>query len=407
MRIHLWGTDFRRGNAEIRRKLYIAPEDREQKLKELLQFGFSDLVYLATCNRIEFYTTAKDPFCDTRRLWSKVLNHFGIDEEGYYAGYQLEGKSALRHIIRVASSLESLVVGEPQILGQLKEALRWSKENNVPVSPVLDRCFQVSFETAKKIRTQTSIAERPVSVATLGLQHFVAHEEACPLRRVVVVGRSPISLVVLQWFMQNRPNCPLVWVNRTLESLRSYPEAGPVELMPLADFMARPPEFSHLFTATASREPLFTSAFFDRLDASRRVIFDFAEPIDVVDPGESRPGITVIKLENLKEEAHQNAQLRASSVEQAETIVESAVRIYCLQQKEAPLLKDFNDVEPAFFAELNQALQTLKGEFPQETHAKLQRWAEALVKRNLHNSREHLRAVLRKVTEPADETATA
>ena len=130
------------------------------------------MVYLSTCNRVEFYTTAKDHFQDTRSLWLACLAQFGLTEEDYYKGYHVEGKSAVRHLMRVASSLESLVIGEPQILGQLKEALNWTKEQGFPVDPSLEKTFNIAFETAKRVRSTTSIGEKPVSVATLGLQHL-------------------------------------------------------------------------------------------------------------------------------------------------------------------------------------------------------------------------------------------
>src|SRR4051812_7667649 len=209
MRLHLWGTDFRRSSPEIRAKLFSSPQTREKTVRDLLALGFDDLIYLSTCNRVEFFTTARDYFSDTRDLWYRLLGYFGLDEEAFYKGYHLEGKSAVRHLLRVASSLESLVVGEPQILGQLKDAVRETREWGLPLDRSLESAFQLAFETAKKVRTQTAIGEKPVSVATLGLKHLQAHEDAHPLRRAVVVGRSPISVLTVQWLLKNRPTVPI------------------------------------------------------------------------------------------------------------------------------------------------------------------------------------------------------
>ena len=90
----------------MRLKLCLPQDKREAMLRGLLELGFPDLVYLSTCNRIEFYTTGKNFFSDTRPLWLKLLHHLGLNEEDFYRGYQLEGKSALRHLLRVAASLE-------------------------------------------------------------------------------------------------------------------------------------------------------------------------------------------------------------------------------------------------------------------------------------------------------------
>lgn len=401
MRIHLWGTDYRRGKPELRKQLYLPQEERGEFLRDLLSVGFTDVVYLATCNRIEFYTTAKDPFFDTRPLWKKLLQKRGLASEAFFEGYHVEGKAALRHLLRVASSLESLVIGEPQILGQLKDAVHWSKIAGLPVSPSLDRCFQLAFETAKRVRSETSIAERPVSVASLGIEHLLRLESENPLQRAVVVGRSPISVLVIQWLKKNRPACPIVWVNRDIEKLKVFSESDHCELVSLKDFLNYPPSFTHLFTATASPDPVFTGEFWRKIESGRKMVLDFAEPSDVSDCDSIRD-LSIVQLSDLREEARQNAEARSRGVEEAERVIEEALRGYFLQQKEAPILKDYNTVEPTFIDELERAWELIKSDFPEELHPRLRKWAEALVRRNIHLSREHLRSILRRVSEPAE-----
>ncbi|NBX68895.1 MAG: hypothetical protein EBR01_08040 [Proteobacteria bacterium] len=396
MKIHLWGTDFRRSSAEMRKKLAIALPERQGKLKNIISLGFQDIVYLWTCNRVEFYTTAEDYFSDTRPLWLKVLNHFGLTEEDYYRGYHFEGKSALRHLMRVASSLESMVVGEPQILGQLKGALAFNRENQLPIDKHLEQCFHLCFETAKKVRSETAIAEKPVSVASLGLKYLVSMEGEYPLKKAVVVGRSPISLMVLQWLKKNRTEVPVVWVNRSTEVLKSYPEFQGVELQSLENFLKGETTFSHLFTSTSSIEPIFKRSFFEKLGRDKKLVFDFAEPPDV-EHFVLQP-VRVIHMEDLMDEAKTNSLERAESVAVAEKMIEAAMRTYCLDQKEKPILRDFNAIEPEFLKELEATLLLIEKEVPEEFQSRVKKIAEKLVKKNLHLSREHLREILRRVT---------
>lgn len=396
MKIHLWGTDFRRSSADLRKRLSIALPDRAKKLNNLKSLGFKDIVYLWTCNRVEFYTTAEDYFCDTRPLWLAVLKEFGLTEEDYYRGYHFEGKSALRHLMRLASSLESMVVGEPQILGQLKGALSFNRENNLPIDKHLEQCFHLSFETAKKVRSETSIAEKPVSVASLGLKYLASMESDYPLKKAVVVGRSPISLMVLQWLKKNRSQCPVVWVNRNVEALKSYPEFHGVELLSLSEFLKGKTSFSHLFTSTASIEPIFKKTFFEKLGEEKKLVFDFAEPADV-EHFVFKP-VRVIHMEDLMDEARSNSLERAESVSIAEKMIEEAMKVYCLDQKEKPIIRDFNSIEPEFLKELEFALEMIEKEVPEEYQARIKKIAEKLVKKNLHLSREHLREILRRVT---------
>ncbi len=391
MTLHLWGTDFRRSDSEMRRKLYLEPSVREARLKELAKFGFEDLIYVYTCNRVEFYTTAANYYSDSRGQWMKLLAHFGLGEEAFFRGYHLEGKSALRHLLRVATSLESLVLGEAQILGQLKDAHR-----TAPMGPssALDRAFHLAFETAKRVRTETPIGEKPVSVAALGMRHLETMEKDFPLKRVAIVGRSPMCLYVLQWLKKNRPETPVLWVNRTVEALTPYPEAEGVELMSLADFLGRPPRFSHLFTATASPTPLFGQEFFGKLEWDRHLIFDFAEPPDVAEPGCDHK-VTVVRLKDLREEAKENTEARAKAVQSAELIIEEAMRDYFLRLKQAPVLADFSSIEPQVLQELAKAVEGLNGEIPTEFQESVRKWAEKLIRRNLYQSQKHLRTILR------------
>ncbi len=401
MKLHLWGTDFRRSPSEFRAKLYVPPEKRLEVMNTLLGLGFQDLVYLPTCNRVEFYTTAGDYFSGTRAQWIQLLSYFGLPEEAFYKGYHFEGKSALRHLLRVGTSLESLVVGESQILGQLKDALKWSLENKVPVHSSLERAFSLCFQTAKRVRNETAIAEKPVSVATLGLHHLQRLEAEHPLRRAVVVGRSPICLLVVQWLLKNRPECPVTWVNRSLGALGGIPESAQTECVSLSDFLAAPGEFSHLFTSTASPTPLFTEGFFSRLSSGQRLFFDFAQPPDIEMPLNSRVG-RLLHLEDFTREARENARSRESAVEKAESLIDDALRSFCREQKETPILREFSAAEGKVFEDLAQAVLVIEQEFPESIQPKVKKWAEKLVKKNWHHSRETLRDILQRVSEPED-----
>lgn len=380
----------------MRRRLFFPQEERRAMVESALRLGFSDLVYLATCNRIEFYTTAADPFVDLRPHWIQLFSELKLPAETYYSGYHLEGKSAVRHLMRVASSLESLVVGEPQILGQLKDAVADLKNWQLPLSPILDKCFQLSFETAKRVRSETAIAERSVSVATLALQYLETQEPLYQLQRAVVVGRSPISRTILQWFAEHRPSTELLWVNRDLSKLDAYPEFRDVKKQSLVEFLTQPSAFSHLFTATSSREPLFTPSFFERAQSKRALVFDLAEPMDVADSQ-----VNVVRLDDFKEQARANTELRMKAVGHAERILEDVLKAYCQQQKEAPVLRQFNAVEEKFFAELASQIELLDS-LPSAEREKVQRWAESLLKKNLHHSRDHLKHILRRFSEPSD-----
>lgn len=397
MKLHLWGTDFHRSSADFRKQLVFAPEERGEKIKKLLKLGFQDVVYLSTCNRVEFYTTVGDYFTDSRPLWVKLLKEFNLPEESFYQGYHLEGKSAVRHLLRVASSLESLVIGESQILGQLKEALSYNRQQDLPIGISLEHSFMLAFETAKKVRTQTCLGEKSVSVVSLGFEHLEHAQEKIKLEKAVVVGRGSTSIAVINQLQKNYPQVPIVWVNRNREVLDKYSEGTRLEKLSLEEFLKNPPSFTHLFTATASMEPLFERSFFEKLPRCLVAIYDFAQPSDVGKVNLEL--LEICRLEHLQKEAQQNRDVRAQSVYEAEKIIEEALRAHLLNQKEAPVLRDFSQIEEVFEEELKRAYAFIEQDFPLEYQANLKKLAEGIVRKNLHLSREHLRTVLRKVAD--------
>ena len=98
---------------------------------------------------------------DTHRQWLGLIEQFGLADTDYYRGYHFEGKSAIRHLLKVACSLESLVIGEPQILGQLKEAYEWTKNSDLPLTSDLERALQLANQTAKRVRSENASKGKP------------------------------------------------------------------------------------------------------------------------------------------------------------------------------------------------------------------------------------------------------
>ncbi|NBW99960.1 hypothetical protein EBR03_10360, partial [bacterium] len=196
---------------------------------------------------------------------------------------------------------------------------------------------------------------------------------------------------------KNQPDSPILWVNRNLEVLDQFAEGMGLNKMSLDAFIHSPPEFSHLFTATSSVETLFSQNFFERLSREKKVVFDFAQPADV--GVVELKHVQIFRLEHLQAEAKRNRELRAESVKQAERIIEEALRLHLLQQKETPVIRDFSQIETIFEEELIRAFYLIERDFPAEHHASLKRLAEGIFRKNLHLSREHLRTVLRKVAD--------
>jgi len=163
------GLSHRTAPVEVRERLAVAPSHLGRELREIAgDTGFEEALLISTCNRVELYATSANPLeatRDAKEMLTKRLGDAARDE----VLYQERGIDVVRHVFRVASSLDSLVVGEPQILGQVKEAFDAANEAGT-MGTLLGRCFTQAFATAKRVRNETGIAEGTVSVSSIACE---------------------------------------------------------------------------------------------------------------------------------------------------------------------------------------------------------------------------------------------
>ena len=163
MPLHILGLNHITAPVEIREQVIFAGEEVDRALAELLRLdGVQEAVILSTCNRTEFYVEAANDGVSELRSW--LLEDQQLDADAVRALYSLDHHESIRHLFRVACGLDSMILGEPQILGQLKDAFRHAERAGA-VGMTLNRLFQHTFSVAKKVRTDTEIGSSPVSVA--------------------------------------------------------------------------------------------------------------------------------------------------------------------------------------------------------------------------------------------------
>src|SRR5262245_54404879 len=172
MPLHVVGINHRTAPVDVRERVVFEPTRLEQALRELRALPqVSEAVIVSTCNRTELYCIAESGELDLGR-WLERYHGLGADIE--QSLYRLEQRPAIAHVFSVAAGLDSMVLGEPQILGQLKEAYRAAQQAGA-TGPVLNRLFQTAFSVAKRVRTETEIGHNAVSVASaaVALAHTV------------------------------------------------------------------------------------------------------------------------------------------------------------------------------------------------------------------------------------------
>ncbi len=211
------GINHHTAPVEVRERLDLSNGQLESLLDGLLAIaGVDEVVALSTCNRVEVVVCHASSCDPTEDLAASLLGSGGLDADRYRASlFELSGREAIRHVFRVAASLDSMIVGEPQILGQMKEQFALSA-NADAAGPILHRVFEKSFTVAKRIRSETGIASRAVSVASAAVDLAGKIFESLRGRSVMLVGTGEIGEMTARHFSATGMGRLMV-SNRTFE----------------------------------------------------------------------------------------------------------------------------------------------------------------------------------------------
>lgn len=288
---------------------------------------------LSTCNRTEIYALADD---DGQALADWLATHPGdvaamADGQGLHAYlYRHRDADAVRHLFRVATGLDSLVLGEPQILGQVKNAWALARTAGT-LGGRLDRLFQQAFSTAKRARTDTRIGANPVSVASAAVR--LAQESFARLEdsTVLLVGAGETVELAARHLVQARAKRLLV-ANRTLGHAQELATRHGGVALPLTELDRHLHEADIVLSATASREPVLQRAQVAAALAARRhrpmLLLDLAVPRDIAADVAELKDVFVYTVDDLERAIEDNRRSRREAAAEAEAIIELQVARY-------------------------------------------------------------------------------
>ncbi len=310
---------------EIREKVTF-PGDEEAKLTQLFSEveGVDEVMIVSTCNRGEVVAVTEGPSASAERVIETVARVHGMDQESLRRYlYVKSGEEAVRHVFRVASSLDSMVVGEPQILGQVKEGYRRATTVNA-TGPILNRLMHRAFFTAKRVRNETGVGMAAVSVA------YVAVELAGKIlgdlkdKSVLLIGAGEMAELAAR-HLAGQVGKPITVVNRTFEnacSLAKQLEGSPVQMERLEEGLV---EADVVITSTGSCEPLITSLQMKGVMRRRRFrpifLIDIAIPRDVEPQVNEFDGVYLYNIDDLQAVADENMGERRQEAVRGEDIV--------------------------------------------------------------------------------------
>jgi glutamyl-tRNA reductase len=341
MHIAVVGLSHRTAPVEIRERLSIPEQTMEDSLQLLRNDDqVLEASILSTCNRLEIYTLLRHPEQGIHAVGSFLSQHSGLAlEELSPHLFTYHHEEAIGHLLRVAAGLDSLVLGEGQILSQVKRMVRLGQEHQ-SVGPILNRLLNQAVSTGKRVRTETnlgtgavSISSAAVELAQLKVGQSRGLDDLVPLdqEQVAVVGAGRMSRLLLQ-HLQAKGCRGVVLLNRTVsraELLAADFPALPVQCRPLDDLDHCLSTCSLVFTSTAAEEPIITAARLGQLNRrSSLMMIDIGVPRNISADAAGLSGVQSFDVDDLQEVVSRNQEARREIAAEAEGMLAEEARLF-------------------------------------------------------------------------------
>ncbi len=333
MNIILLGLNHKTAPLEIREKLSGAASDETHPLREIMQIaGVREAFYLSTCNRTEVFFRVDEKPEETLGLLKAYLRkrgNFGAEDIDRYFYLHFD-ENALSHLFRVTSSLDSMVMGEPQILGQVKESYREAVDNDA-TGILLNKILHHAFRVAKRVRTETGIASHAVSVSYAAVELAKKIFGNLAGKTVILVGAGEMSELAARHLMQHGASRILI-ANRTFERSVQMADFFRGEAIRFEDLEKRLQEADIVITSTGApnyviSQEMVASALHRR---KNRLLFliDIAVPRDIDPAAGQLDNVYLYNIDDLQDIVDENRNIRQLEAEKAEAIVADEVKRY-------------------------------------------------------------------------------
>jgi glutamyl-tRNA reductase len=329
MEILVVGLSHKTAPVEIREKVAFSPTAMEQPLKALVDLpAISEGIIVSTCNRVELYATSRDGETGKNQLKRFFASHHGLDSEALDPHlYEYQGEEAIRHVFRVASSLDSMVIGEPQILGQIKTAYGYATDYKT-AGLILNRFLHKAFSVAKRVRTETNIAGNAVSVSFAAVELARKIFGSLDDKTVMLIGAGEMCELAARHFINNGVSTVLV-TNRTFERAVKLAEEFDGRAILFDDFPSHLNQADIILTSTGAPNFILGHKKVEEVIRQRKhkpmFFIDIAVPRDI-DPRVNDIGnVYLYDVDDLQGVVQSNLKERQKEAKKAEVIIDQEI----------------------------------------------------------------------------------
>jgi glutamyl-tRNA reductase len=348
------GINFRKSNAALRSQYALNDEEYTKLLAAAPSFGLSELFVLSTCNRAEIYGFAMDPL-----QLSSLLCHFtaGNEKDFLQQAYQKKGTEALAHIYNVAAGIDSQILGDYEIIGQLKKAFYLSRENGC-TGAFTDRLFKSVLQSCRAVRSETNLSGGTVSVAYAAIRFLKNNAEDLNHKKVLVAGMGKIGQNTCKNLVKLTPPENITLINRTDEKAIEVAEKLQFRTAPYAALEDEIRRSDIIIVATNAPTPIITRHLLS--NTGPKILIDLSIPNNIDPAVQELPGIVLANVDDLSRINDETLRQRRLEVPKATALINFYIHDFAewyMMRQNVPVLKAVKEKLEALNEQLSEARQ--------------------------------------------------
>lgn len=401
MNIAVVGLSHKTAPVDVREKLSIPTPQAEAAIAHLCSYPhIEEVTILSTCNRLELYVVTSETEQGIREV-SQFLSEYGkipLHQLRQYL-FILLHQDAVMHLMRVSAGLDSLVLGEGQILAQVKHTHKLGQQHD-GIGRILNRLFKQAITAGKRVRTETSIGTGAVSISSAAVELAQLKTDNLANQRVAIVGAGKMARLLVQHLL-SKGATQIAIINRSIEGAQDLAKQfkdADLALHTLPDMLQVIAESDMVFTGTAATQPLLDRAKLKAtLDPNRPLmLFDIAVPRNVDADVNDLPNVQAFNVDDLKAVVAQNQESRRQMAMEAELLLEEEVDAFDVWWRSLETVSTISSlrdkVETIREQELEKALSRLGSEFAEKHQEIIEALTRGIVNKILHDPMVQLRA---------------
>lgn len=330
------GINYKKTDAAIRGQFAVSPEQYDRLLQKAAEAGVKEIFVLSTCNRTEVYAVANNVEIIIDLLCSQTTGNAQTFKQLCYIK---QGSTAIEHVFSVGAGLDSQILGDYEIVGQMKLAVKFSREKGF-IGAFIERLFNTVLQTSKEIKNQTALSGGTVSVSFAAIQFLKENVTDIPNKKIVLLGTGKIGRNTCKNLVDYLHTNNITLINRTDEKAVELAKELHLQIAPYADLYEQVQEADVVIVATNSEEPVIKKS--DLLNTNSKVLIDLSIPNNIDPAAKELAHITLVNVDDLSKINDATLQKRLDEVPKAKEIIAAHIKEfnewYCLR-KHATVLK--------------------------------------------------------------------